>query len=83
MSRILGCGASDSRGGCPVAGYRLGWGRVRGFIRALGDTMSWFMASKTSLLCCIIVTLGLVVVAAIAAIVVLVVGCGLRGVGSR
>ena len=42
--------------------------------------MSWLSASKTSLHCCIIGTLGLVVVV-IAVVVVLVVGCGLRSVG--
>ena len=40
--------------------------------------VSWLLTSKTSLHCCIIGTLGLiVVVVAVAIIVVLVVGCGL------
>ena len=45
--------------------------------------MSWLLASKTSLHCCITSTLGLVVVVvAVAVVVVLIVGCGLRSVGS-
>ena len=75
-SRILRCGASNSFGGCPIAGYRLGWGRVCGFIRALDDTVSWLTASKIGLCCCVVATLRLVVVAVSVAIVVLVVGCG-------
>ena len=64
---------------CLIAGYRLSRGKVCGFIRALGYVVSWLSASKTSLHCCIIGTLGLVIVVVVAAIVVviLVVGCGL------
>ena len=44
--------------------------------------MSWLSASKIGLHCCIIGILGKIVVVVIAAVVVLVVGCGLRTVGS-
>ena len=44
--------------------------------------VSWLSASKIGLHCCIIGTLGLVVVVIVAAVVVLVVGYGLRSVGS-
>ena len=46
--------------------------------------MSWLSVSETSLHCCIIGTLGLVCfVAVVAVVVVLVVGYGLRSVGSE
>ena len=48
---------------------------------ALGYVVSWLLASKIGLHCCIIGTLGLVVVVIVAAVVVLVVGYGLRSVG--
>ena len=50
-------------------------GRVCGFKRALGYTVSWLSTSKIGLYGCVIGTLGMVVVVVIA--VVLVVGCGL------
>ena len=43
--------------------------------------VSWLSASKIGLHCCIIGTLGLVVIVVVAIIDVLVVGCGLRSVG--
>ena len=51
-------------------------GRVCGFKRALGYTVSWLSTSKIGLYGCVIGTLGLVVVVVVI-VVVLVVGCGL------
>jgi len=45
--------------------------------------VSWLSASKIGLRYCIIGSLGLIIVVVSVAVVVLVVGCGLRSVGSK